>query len=429
MIHPISSVIRGEGWASAGRRTGERIEEVFRYAVLRTRGRFARAATEVPIVNVSVSEVVPRQGGVPVQLLARLRAERALRSIALLDPRGLELSRPRPHLSRVRGLRSTLDIRDPLFETAVRDALAITGAGAIHLEGTSGVPSESVLRLAESGVKVVLSVSDFSLFCARPHLLEEPVSRFCDYSEDLDRCHRCLRQTWDLPRDAQGERRSAARELLLAAKAVIFPSQFLVDRHRDLFALPDLAAEVIEPASPAIRPVAVAGQRRVIAYAGSVKRHKGAGLLPEIIRRFAGRDVEWHVFGGGDEDLLRAIRRDPAVRVHGYYRAGDLPTLLTRHRVGLVLLPSIVPESFGLTLSEAWMAGVPAAAFDLGALAERIRRHGGGWLTSLESGSEGMAAIVERWLSSRDPAIVPQALPSPDDVARAHVELYRQLAP
>jgi len=369
VIRAITSVIRGEGLASAMRRTGERLEETLHDARLRLLGAFVRTTPSAAILNVSVTDVVPRLGGVPVQLSARLRAERTLRPLALLHPRGLQLSTPTAHTVRLPGLGPTAELRDPAFETVVGEALAMTGARTIHLEGTSGVPLNSLLRLHEAGVEIVLSVSDFSLFCARPHLLEEPLAQFCFYSEDLGRCHRCLQQTWDLPSDAQAERRRVARELLRAAKAVVFPSRFLFDRHRELFALPDLAGEVIEPVSPAEPPAALSPRRRVIAYAGSVKRHKGAQLLPEVIRQFHRRDVEWHVFGGGDADLFRVIRKDDAVRVHGYYRARALPTLLARHGVGLVLLPSIVPESFGLTLTEAWMAGVPALAFDLGALA------------------------------------------------------------
>ena len=72
------------------------------------------------------------------------------------------------------------------------------------------------------------------------------------------------------------------------------------------------------------------------------------------------------------------------------------------------------------------MAGVPAVAFDLGALAERIRDHGGGWLTPLASGAEGMAGIVESWLAGALSTQVPGSFPSAIDVARAHVALYER---
>ena len=52
------------------------------------------------------------------------------------------------------------------------------------------------------------------------------------------------------------------------------------------------------------------------------------------------------------------MRRLPNVNVHGYYRAGALPSLLARYGIGLIVLPSIVPETFSLVLSEARLAGV-----------------------------------------------------------------------
>src|SRR5437660_636996 len=83
---------------------------------------------------------------------------------------------------------------------------------------------------------------------------------------------------------------------------------------------------------------------------------------------------------------LRSLRAMKNVKVHGYYPAGTLPFLLRRHGIGLVLAPSVVPEAFCLTISEAWAAGAAVAAFDVGAQGERIRRQGGGWVAPLESG-------------------------------------------
>lgn len=414
MIGTIASVIRGEGLASAVRRTSERIAEAWSDAAWRARGAFVRSEGTA-ILNVSGTRPSARLGGVPAQLAARLRAERTLRNVALLHPGSLQLSAPALHTRKTR----------PDLEAGLREALAITGARTVHFEGTSGASLAGMLRLIESGIDVLLSVHDFSLFCARPHLLEEPMGRFCFYSQDFDRCHRCLRQSWAVSKNEQRDRRAMARQILMAAKGVIFPSRFLLEQHRALFSLPLLDAEVIEPGVPAAdREVRVDGPRPAIAYAGSVKRHKGAHLLPELAR-LAG-NIQLHVFGGGDEDLLRDMRRVPNIAVHGYYRGGELPSLLARHAVGLVILPSIVPESYGLVLSEAWLAGAAGAAFDLGAQAERIRRDGGGWLAPLESGTLGMAQIVSDWMSGRIAASIPRSVSSPLDAARAHVAIYQR---
>ncbi len=410
MIRTITSVIRGEGLGSAARRASERIQETVRDGALLARGAFLGTEGSA-ILNISAASVSARLGGVQAQLIARLRTERSMRTVALLHPGALEVSAPRLHARPV----------SSDFESAVRRALEITGARAIHLEGTDGVPLELILRLADSGIRVVVSLHDFSLFCARPHLLELPAERFCSYSHDLDRCERCLRRTFDLTRRDQAERRARGRELLGAATGLIFPSRFLLEQHRELFSMPELQGAVIEPGvAGSARGVAPADARS-IAYAGSIKRHKGAHLLPGIIRG----DAEWHVFGGGDENLLLAIRGVANVKVHGYYRQGRLPSLLARHGVGLVVLPSIVPESFSLVLSHAWLAGVAVAAFDLGAPAERIRASGGGYLAPLDSGADGLADIVEQWRSGRITTTIPRAIASPLDAARATVAQYQ----
>jgi len=409
MIRAIRSVIRGEGIASAVRRTSERIGEAAQAAALRIRGMFAGNA-EASILNVAASGTSLRLGGLQAQLIARLDAERTFRSVALVSPGILDLSQPARHTRRV----------SPDIETAIRDAINITGARTIHFEGMHGVPFGAALRLIDDGFDVIVSVHDFSLFCARPHLIEEPFGNFCFYSQDLDRCHRCLSQTWEVPRNEQRDRRALTRQILAAAKRVIFPSQFLLDQHRQLFSLPELTGVVIEP-GVAHREVRPAGPQRAIAFAGSAKRHKGAHLLAELSQRTS---KQLHIFGGGDEDLLRGLRRLPNVAVHGYYRVGELPSLLRRHGVGLVIVPSIWPEAYCLVISEAWLAGAAVVAFDTGAQAERIRAHGGGWLTPLESGAEGLAKIVKQWLADGIATTIPRNVPLPLDAARAHLELY-----
>jgi hypothetical protein len=414
MIRAIASVVRGEGIASAVRRTSERISEAAHGAALRARGAFA-VKSETPILNVAASGTSLRLGGVQAQLAARLDAERMFRSVALVSPGVLDISHPARHQRRVA----------PYIEPAIRDAIGITRARTIHFEGMDGVPFGSALRLIDKGFDVIVSVHDFSLFCMRPHLIEEPAGTFCFYSHDFDRCHGCLSASWDVPRNEQPDRRAMARQIMTAAKRVIFPSQFLLDKHRELFSLGDFPGVVIEPAIRVTdRGMDAAGPARAIAFAGAVKRHKGAHMISELAQRTG---AALHVFGGGDEDLLRGLRALPNVTVHGYYRGGELPSLLRRHGVGLVVVPSIWPEAHCLVISEAWIAGASVAAFDLGAQAERIRAHGGGWLAPLERGVDGLAAIVEQWLAGNITATPPRTIASPLDAARAHLDLYREI--
>jgi len=325
MIRTIANVIRGEGVASAFRRTAERIGEALQ----------PRFAADAPLVNYCATPVAARNGGVAIQLMTRLREERNLRAVALNG-----------------------DLR---------------AAKAVHLEGTANAPLDDLLTL---NVPLIVSIHDFTLF-------DHPL----------------------------------AQRVLDTARATIFPSHFLLHEYRRRFRF---AGEVIEPAILSTRASSFV-PRTAVAFAGSVKPHKGGALLPELARRI---DRELHVFGGGDLDLLLPLRRTRNARVHGYYRHATLPALLARHRVGLVVLPSIVPESFSLTLSAAWMAGAYVVAFDHGAIAERIRAHGGGALAPLASGAEGLSSLIKAW---RGDEPVPAIGWTPADAARAHVALYRRL--
>jgi glycosyltransferase involved in cell wall biosynthesis len=314
--------------------------------------------------------------------------------------RGTFGDRPRPHLvnitamplsARLGGfavqLRARLDEEKHLREVALFDhgtlevgsrawhaeSLQMIGAGAFVVEGGFGdIPT------LPDGVESIVAIHDFSLI--------------------------------------------SAQRILVSARTVIFPSTFLQDAYRSR--IPGLESRVIEPGIPDFS-AAVAPLRDRIAFAGSVKPHKGGALIPEIIR--GTRRAQWHVFGGGDVELLRAIRATGPVAVHGYYRAHTLPHLLARHRIGLVVLPSIVPETFSLTLSECWSAGVPVVAFDHGAIADRIRAHGGGFLVPLAAGAGGIAACVADWLRGATAPTTPARIPTARDAASVHVALYREL--
>jgi glycosyltransferase involved in cell wall biosynthesis len=325
---------------------------------------------------------------------------------------------------------------DPAFEQAVLRAAGEVGARALHVEGLAGLPLKSLLALHGEGLQLILSVHDFSLFCPRPHLLERPELRFCEYSRDPERCARCLARDWRLPPGFQDTRRLLARELLLAAAAVVYPSEFLRDRHLELFAgLPPERQRVIEPSGPALGGTVPSADRplRHVAFVGSVQPHKGALVFEEVVRRLpppAHPEVRWSAYGGGDAGLLLRLRRLPRVRVRGYFRAGSLAGLLRRDRVDLALLLSVVPESYSLALSECFAAGVPVAAFDHGAIAERVRRYGGGVLVDPAAGAAGVASRLAALAGGREPLPRPApagSSPAPGDDAGAFERLYREL--
>lgn len=372
-----------------------------------------RPRPRVRVLHLLAAPPVPWLGGVQVQLLERRRAAGGAEPFALLFRHGRSWS------LRVEGAGRCSQRRlapadgdgrsggeEPELLAAVAEAVELLAPAVVHVENPAGFALADLVELSSGPLPLVLSVHDFSLFCIRPHLLEHPSLTFCRYSREPDRCSRCLAVGSATTTDQLERHRRLAAVLLERAAAVVFPSPFLRDRHRDLFPGVRLErAHVVPPSSPRPRSRPPRAHRRPragggpwrIAVVGGAAVHKGSRVLDAILAAMTPEESRhWRIilFGGGDISELARLRRHRHLRVRGYYRAGLLPRLLSRRRCELALLLSVVPESYGLALDECRQAGVPVVAFDHGAVADRLRASGGGWLVPPEEGARGVLATL-----------------------------------
>lgn len=440
-------VLRTEGLRAVADRVADRFAEARRARSFLPAPPGWRPAAPIPVLRLVSTLPAPRLGGVQAQLLARLTAEARqdpAAPIALLYPTGagwrleVEAAGERRSLRFPGRAPSPVDLEDPSFEAAVWAAADLIRARAIHAEGLAGLPFDSLRRLRQKELRLILSLHDFAAFCPRPHLLEHPPLRFCGYCRDLERCSRCLGRSWPVPPEGfgafQAARRESAAALLEEADALVFASGFLLRAHRDLFpGLPMERSRVIAPAVAATAGIPSGPPRplRHGALVGGVQAHKGALIFAEVVRRLEGSGLRWTAYGGGDAALLTLLRGLPGVRVRGYYRQHALRSLLRRDGVDLALLLSIVPESYSLALGECVRAGVPVLAFDLGAPGDRVPGLGAGRLVPLETGAEGIAAALRTMLREGHAPAVPaeaaERIPDAGAAAEAYRALYREM--
>lgn len=383
----------------------------------------------VPVLNVLGVSTAARGGGVPLQLLARLREEAAHRTVALLsrEPRGFELvawDAGRVWRRRMRADAWTDDplLDEPAWRQTVEYARALVGAQIVHVENAHGLSLPELRRLAESS-PTVLSAHDFALFCRRPHLLQAG-GAFCAYSTDPDRCSACLARAGHGQPVAQPAHRAKARALVRASAAFVCPSQFQLTTLSALLGVDDAAGTVISPGLRAAVDPPSERDPREVALLGGGADHKGGAQWSTLVRALTSRGLRATLYGGDGHHNLRGLRGAAGLRVRGYYRAGTLPSLLSNQRAAVAVLWPQVPESFSLTLSEAWAAGVPVVAPSIGAFAERLAGGGGTLLRANPTGAEVERAVDDL---RQQPTPVLPTVPTAVDAARQHRALYQGL--
>jgi GT2 family glycosyltransferase/glycosyltransferase involved in cell wall biosynthesis len=114
-----------------------------------------------------------------------------------------------------------------------------------------------------------------------------------------------------------------------------------------------------------------------IAVVGGIGFHKGVSVIQKLIEHPDYKKLSVNIVVIGNTLLWPDgyVSTRKKFRVHGRYNRKYLSSLLEQYHVSAVLIPSICPETFSFTTSEALLLGYPVICFNLGASADRIRKH------------------------------------------------------
>jgi O-antigen biosynthesis protein len=280
-----------------------------------------------------------------------------------------------------------IDIRHGL--SAAARLLRDVGIVHIHIHHLMGFDREAVTFMPalarECGVDYDFTVHDYTVVCPRVNMIDA-TGAFCGNS-DIDVCESCVGSIGSPFGDVGvWSWRAAHRHFLEGARKVYVPDEDVETRLKAF--LPDLPVTV-RPHPEAVPdaflpPLARRPEAPLrVAVIGATGRHKGSLQLLQCAEDAVRRSlpIRFVLIGFADMSDLRTL---PNVETTGAYLERDLPTILARSQCHLAFFPSVCPETYSFTLSQAFYAGLYPVAFDIGAVARRIRASGWGHVLPAE---------------------------------------------
>jgi glycosyltransferase involved in cell wall biosynthesis len=233
-----------------------------------------------------------------------------------------------------------------------------------------------------------MTFHDYSPICPQNHLIDS-TDRFCALPQ-VDICQFCCQASFhpDFIPDVQ-KWRDDFELLLRGARKLFAPSLDTAQRYQGQ--LPGLTIEH-RPHSPLVirqsrskrhlRLPAKTNRRRVILL-GRISTVKGIDVVVATAKFAAERDLPLEFVILGDSSL-GLFKKSPNIFVTGLYEQSEVDDLISQIDGDLFWFPAIAPETFSYSLSTALTTDLNIVAFDLGAIAERLRAAKRGVLHPIE---------------------------------------------
>jgi glycosyltransferase involved in cell wall biosynthesis len=315
----------------------------------------------------------------------------------------------------------------------IAKAARLIRARIVHVENLRGLPLHLVQGLDDRDLEVILSVHDYTPFCIRPQLVEQPNGRFCEFCTNLQRCRDCLHGVDMGVQKSQEVYRKVGAEAIKKARILVFPSAFMQRQIQELFPMRSAGQRevVLAPATPATEVKPWQADRNHVAFVGGVDYHNGARMIAPAMETMLKRDkkARGFVYGIGDKNFVQQLKKTKGLTLQGYYRPGTLAEMMAKDKIAVAVFPSIWPDPYGLVVDQCLAVGVPVVAYDIGAVADRLRFWEVGQVVRLQHGAPGLATAVFHSIGTGNkvPKDIIKTVPSLPRIARRHWEMYKGL--
>ncbi|WP_231910526.1 glycosyltransferase [Candidatus Nitrosoglobus terrae] len=258
-----------------------------------------------------------------------------------------------------------------------------------HIHQLSGCRDGLLSAFSQTHIPYGFSIHDFFLACPSVNFLDGN-GHYCGGVTEVTQCQKCLDEQVSFAGMRIKQWRLQHKVFLAKAAFIFAPSLWAKNTFSQYF--PEIKVEEMPNVHSLESKKSLTGGIQCfllpqdgvkhIGVMGAIGPVKGARNLEQLVTKTRDRKlpIRWVVIGYTDRQYKPYQSKDYVLTVHGPYAQENLASLLDHYHICLVVFPSIGPETFSYTLSEAWAAGKPVLVPPIGALKERVEQTGVGWL-------------------------------------------------
>ncbi|MBQ6897331.1 MAG: glycosyltransferase [Oscillospiraceae bacterium] len=266
----------------------------------------------------------------------------------------------------------------------------------VHIHHTKNLTLEMFYQAKQRNIPLMVTLHDYYTLCPQLIMIDSE-GKLCTGSCDDDRCRKCQKKAgkvWEGINYASIWRKE--HEQALANADVIFTPSENAKRVVGIY-YPSII-EKITVVPHGIRQFELSEYSESdglnVAFIGGISEVKGSYTCYQLIKN-SPNDINWHLFGIAGNSELAMLEKKNYIKT-GPYQREELPGLISKYKIDVVCILPLCSETFCYTLSEALMCKVPVIGTDVGALGERLKEYGCGWVVSAENTFEETMAVISR---------------------------------
>jgi len=260
------------------------------------------------------------------------------------------------------------------------------------------------------------SIHDYLVICPRINLMDGK-DEYCN-EPDIDGCINCLQKNGvNLYLESKFKAidsdivkwRDRSFTFMQKARRIYAPNRDVIERMTHYLSLNNIVLkEHPEPIKTIDLKMNRGRDERVkIAIIGAISYVKGLNRLHQCIKDAHSNKlpIDFIIIGFTVNDEL--LKKYSNVTITGQYVAEELPRLIQQHACSMALFLNVWPETFSYTFSESLENGLYPIAYDIGAIANRIKKMGLGKVLPLDTlASEVNRCIIETSLKTNRKEVI-----------------------